>query len=125
MSYLDFQLLLYVPSEQYEPCRTFYEQVFETQPFYGWDEGPGGRGVKYDLAGTKLVLLTQENPFPTSGAVHFQLQVPTLEDIYPRRRQPVPSPRSLSSAPTAGICSAWLILREITSIFIRCPTAAE
>lgn len=42
------------------------------------------RGVKYDLAGTKLVLLTQENPFPTSGAVHFQLQVPTLEDIYPR-----------------------------------------
>ena len=84
MSYLDFQLLLYVPSEQYEPCRTFYEQVFATQPFYGWDEGPQDRGVKYDLAGTKLVLLTQENPFPTSGAVHFQLQVPTLEDIYPR-----------------------------------------
>ena len=69
MSYLDFQLLLYVPSEQYEPCRTFYEQVFATQPFYGWDEGPEDRGVKYDLAGTKLVLLTQENPFPTSGAV--------------------------------------------------------
>ena len=84
MSYLDFQLLLYVPSEQYEPCRTFYEQVFATQPFYGWDEGPEDRGVKYDLAGTKLVLLTQENPFPTSGAVHFQLQVPTLEDIYPQ-----------------------------------------
>ena len=84
MSYLDFQLLLYVSSEQYEPCRTFYEQVFATQPFYGWDEGPEDRGVKYDLAGTKLVLLTQENPFPTSGAVHFQLQVPTLEDIYPR-----------------------------------------
>ena len=59
MSYLDFQLLLYVPSEQYEPCRTFYEQVFATQPFYGWDEGPQDRGVKYDLAGTKLVLLTQ------------------------------------------------------------------
>ena len=39
MSYLDFQLLLYVPSEQYEPCRTFYEHVFATQPFYGWDEG--------------------------------------------------------------------------------------
>ncbi len=120
MSYLDFQLLLYVPSEQYAPCRTFYEQVFATQPFYGWDEGPEDRGVKYDLAGTKLVLLTQENPFPTSGAVHFQLQVPTLEDIYPGRRQPVPSPRSLSSAPTAGICSAWRIRREITSIFIRC-----
>ena len=84
MSYLDFQLLLYVSSEQYEPCRTFYEQVFATQPFYGWDEGPEDRGVKYDLAGTKLVLLTQENPFPTTGAVHFQLQVPTLEDIYPR-----------------------------------------
>ena len=81
MSYLDFQLLLYVSSEQYEPCRTFYEQVFATQPFYGWDEGPEDRGVKYDLAGTKLVLLTQENPFPTSGAVHFQLQVQTLEDI--------------------------------------------
>lgn len=63
---------------------TFYEQVFATQPFYGWDEGPEDRGVKYDLASTKLVLLTQENPFPTSGAVHFQLQVPTLEDIYPR-----------------------------------------
>ena len=78
MSYLDFQLLLYVSSEQYEPCRTFYEQVFATQPFYGWDEGPEDRGVKYDLAGTKLVLLTQENPFPTSGAVHFQLQVPIL-----------------------------------------------
>ena len=45
MSYLDFQLLLYVPSEQYEPCRTFYEQVFATQPFYGWDEGPEDRGV--------------------------------------------------------------------------------
>ena len=87
MSYLDFQLLLYVPSEQYEPCRTFYEQVFATQPFYGWDEGPEDRGVKYDLAGTKLVLLTQENPFPTYGAVHFQLQVPTLEDIYPRNRK--------------------------------------
>lgn len=72
MSYLDFQLLLYVSSEQYEPCRTFYEQVFATQPFYGWDEGPEDRGVKYDLAGTKLVLLTQENPFPTSDAVHFQ-----------------------------------------------------
>ena len=71
MSYLDFQLLLYVSSEQYEPCRTFYEQVFATQPFYGWDEGPEDRGVKYDLAGTKLVLLTQENPFPTSGAGHL------------------------------------------------------
>ena len=46
MSYLDFQLLLYVSSEQYEPCRTFYEQVFATQPFYGWDEGPEDRGVK-------------------------------------------------------------------------------
>ena len=119
MSYLDFQLLLYVSPEQYEPCRTFYEQVFATQPFYGWDEGPEDRGVKYDLAGTKLVLLTQENPFPTSGAVHFQLQVPTLEDIY-SRAQAVPSPRSRSTAPTAGICSAWRIRREITSIFIPC-----
>ena len=47
MSYLDFQLLLYVPSEQYEPCRTFYEQVFATQPFYGWDEGPETVSVVY------------------------------------------------------------------------------
>ena len=45
MSYLDFQLLLYVPSEQYAPCRTFYEQVFATQPFYGWDEGPEDRAL--------------------------------------------------------------------------------
>ena len=89
MSYLDFQLLLYVPSEQYEPCRTFYEQVFATQPFYGWDEGPEDRGVKYDLAGTKLVLLTQENPFPTSGAVHFQLQVPMLIDVRASMRRTI------------------------------------
>jgi len=44
MSYLDFQLLLDVPSEQYEPCRTFYEQVFAAQPFYGWGAGPEDRG---------------------------------------------------------------------------------
>ena len=94
MSYLDFQLLLYVPSEQYEPCRTFYEQVFATQPFYGWDEGPA--------------------PYISSCRCRlWRISIPG-------RRQPVPSPRSLSSAPTAGICSAWLILREITSIFIRC-----
>ncbi len=68
MNYLDFQLLLYVPQERYEACRAFYEQVFAVQPFYGWDEGPEDRGVKYDLAGAKLVLLTQEDPFPTSVA---------------------------------------------------------
>ena len=62
MNYLDFQLLLYVPQEHYEACRAFYEQVFAVQPFYGWDEGPEDRGVKYDLAGAKLVLLTQEDP---------------------------------------------------------------
>lgn len=85
MNYLDFQLLLYVPQERYEACRAFYEQVFAVQPFYGWDEGPEDRGVKYDLAGAKLVLLTQEDPFPTYGAVHFQLEVPSLEDIFRRR----------------------------------------
>ena len=84
MAYLDFQLLLYVSSKHYEACRTFYEQVFAVQSFYGWDEGTEDRGVKYDLAGTKLVLLTQENPFPVSGTVHFQVQVPALEDIYLR-----------------------------------------
>lgn len=84
MAYLDFQLLLYVPAEHYEACRTFYERVFSVQPFYGWDEGIEDRGVKYSLAGTKLVLLTQENPFPFYGTVHFQLQVPALEDIYQR-----------------------------------------
>ena len=113
MSYLDFQLLLYVPSEQYEPCRTFYEQVFATQPFYGWDEGPEDRGVTDDLAGTKLVLLTQPKPFPNCRCRLWRISTPG-------RRQPVPSPGSLSSAPTAGICSAWRIRREITSIFIRC-----
>ena len=86
MNYLDFQLLLYVPQERYEACRAFYEQVFAVQPFYGWDEGPEDRGVKYDLAGAKLVLLTQEDPFPTYGAVHFQLEVPSLEDIFRRAR---------------------------------------
>ena len=70
MNYLDFQLLLYVPQERYEACRAFYEQVFAVQPFYGWDEGPEDRGVKYDLA----------------GAVHFQLEVPSLEDIFRRAR---------------------------------------
>lgn len=54
MAYLDFQLLLYVPAEHYEACRTFYERVFSVQPFYGWDEGIEDRGVKYNLAGTKL-----------------------------------------------------------------------
>lgn len=44
MSYLDFQLLLYVIVGAVEPCRTFYEQVFATQPFYGWDEGPEDPG---------------------------------------------------------------------------------
>ena len=86
MNYLDFQLLLYVPQERYEACRAFYEQVFAVQPFYGWDKGPEDRGVKYDLAGAKLVLLTQEDPFPTYGAVHFQLEVPSLEDIFRRAR---------------------------------------
>lgn len=91
MNYLDFQLLLYVPQERYEACRAFYEQVFAVQPFYGWDEGPEDRGVKYDLAGAKLVLLTQEDPFPTYGAVHFQLEVPSLEDIFRRAHGP-PAP---------------------------------
>lgn len=84
MAYLDFQLLLYVSAEHYEACRIFYERVFSVQPFYGWDEGIEDRGVKYNLAGTKLVLLTQENPFPFYGTVHFQLQVPALENIYQR-----------------------------------------
>ena len=75
-----------LPQERYEACRAFYEQVFAVQPFYGWDEGPEDRGVKYDLAGAKLVLLTQEDPFPTYGAVHFQLEVPSLEDIFRRAR---------------------------------------
>ena len=82
MNYLDFQLLLYVPQERYEACRAFYEQVFAVQPFYGWDEGPEDRGVKYDLAGAKLVLLTQEDPFPTYGAVHFQLEGAKMLDLF-------------------------------------------
>ena len=55
-------------------------------PFTSRYEGPEDRGVKYDLAGAKLVLLTQEDPFPTYGAVHFQLEVPSLEDIFRRAR---------------------------------------
>ena len=57
MSYLDFQLLLYVPSEQYAPCRTFYEQVFATQPFYG--TGSGERiflGQQHQLCAGEIVL---------------------------------------------------------------------
>ena len=104
MAYLDFQLLLYVPAEHYEACRTFYERVFSVQPFYGWDEGIEDRGVKYNLAGTKLVLLTQENPFPFYGTVHFQLQHWRIS--ISGHRLSVPSRRSLSSVPTAGTCSA-------------------
>lgn len=84
MSYLDFQLLLYVPAEHFAACCAFYEQLFAIEPFYGWDDGPEDCGVKYDLAGAKLVILTQENPFPVYGAVHFQVQVASLEEIYHR-----------------------------------------
>ena len=48
------------------------------------DCGVSFKALAAECRTLKLVLLTQENPFPTSGAVHFQLQVPTLEDIYPR-----------------------------------------
>ena len=87
MDYLDFQLLLYVSQEQYEICRRFYEQVFSVQPFYGWDEVSEDRGVKYNLAGSKIVLLVQENPFPEYGPIHFQLRVPSLQEVYRRAKE--------------------------------------
>ena len=61
MAYLDFQLLLYVPAEHYEACRTFYERVFSVQPFYGWDEGIEDRGVKYNLS------VLRNCAFPAAG----------------------------------------------------------
>ncbi len=82
--YLDLQLLIYVPKEQYLPCIRFYEDVFGVTAFYGWDEGEEDRGKKYDIAGTKLVILTQENPFPEYGPLHFQIQVPDVARMYAR-----------------------------------------
>lgn len=80
----DFQLLLYVPAELYSACIRFYEQVFQVKPFYGWDEGENDRGQKYDIAGAKLVVLTQENPFPACGPAHFQVEVDDMLGFYTR-----------------------------------------
>lgn len=78
----DFQLLLYVPQELYAPCVSFYQDALGLNPFYGWDEGPEDRGVKYRVAGAVLVLLTQENPFPEYGPNHFQIEVADVEAVY-------------------------------------------
>ena len=82
MAYRDFQLLLYVPANKYHACIQFYEEAFLVKPFYSWDEGEHDRGQKYDVAGTKLVILTQENPFPEYGPAHFQIEVEDIMEPY-------------------------------------------
>ncbi len=84
MAYRDFQLLLYVPANKYHACIQFYEEAFLVKPFYSWDEGEHDRGQKYDVAGTKLVILTQENPFPEYGPAHFQIEVEDIMEPYRR-----------------------------------------
>ena len=80
----DFQLLLYVTADIYSDCINFYESVFEVESFYGWDEGEEDRGKKYNIAGTKLVILTQKNPFPEYGSNHFQIEVDDILPLYER-----------------------------------------
>lgn len=83
MEVLDAQLLLYVAPDQFESCTAFYETVFETTAFYGWDDGVDDRGRKYRLGGMALVVLAQEKPFDEpSVPVSFQLEVPDAEALY-------------------------------------------
>nr|WP_326184370.1 VOC family protein [uncultured Oscillibacter sp.] len=86
-NYCDFQLLLYVSAELYPACIQFYEQVFQVKPFYKWDDGENDRGQKYDIAGAKLVILTQENPFPEYGPAHFQVETDDIIKLYTRVRE--------------------------------------
>lgn len=44
MSYLDFQLLLYVPSEQYEPCVPLRAGICDTTVLW-LGRGTGGPGA--------------------------------------------------------------------------------
>ena len=83
-NYCDCQLLLYVPADIYSNCINFYETVFEIESFYGWDKGEEDRGKKYNIARTKLVILTQENPFPEYGPNHFQIEVDDILPFYDR-----------------------------------------
>lgn len=83
-AYRDFQLLLYVPADVYPACVDFYERIFQVESFYGWDEGEEDRGRKYDIAGAKLVILTQENPFPEYGPMHYQIEVDDIMPLYDR-----------------------------------------
>lgn len=82
--YRDFQLLLYVEETKYDSCIEFYEKALGLQPFYGWNEGVQDRGVKYRIGGGVLVLLTQENPFPEYGPIHFQIEVPDIKACWQR-----------------------------------------
>lgn len=80
--YRDFQLLIYVPAERYQECTEFYENVFGVESFYGWDENELDRGKKYSIAEATIVMLTQENPFPEYGPIHFQIEVEDIESVY-------------------------------------------
>ena len=82
MKFLDYQLLLYVSEDLYDRCVAFYRDVLGLDAFYGWDEGTEDRGVKFHAGGAQIVVLTQENPFPDGGPVHFQMEVSDLEEAY-------------------------------------------
>ena len=83
-NYRDFQLLMYVSADKFLECIQFYESVFGEKSFYGWNSGENDRGEKFNFAGTKIVILTQENPFPEYGPMHFQIEVDDIVEIYDR-----------------------------------------
>ncbi len=77
MSYLDFQLLSMCRRSSMSLAVPFTSRYLRHNRSMAGTKGRRTGALSAIIAGTKLVLLTQENPFPTSGAVHFQLQVPT------------------------------------------------
>ena len=84
--YLDFQLLLYVPAEQWESCVRFYRTLLGAEPFYSWDGSPDDRGQKFRVGGAVIVVLAQQRPFPQDPAapVSFQLETSDVETLYRR-----------------------------------------
>ncbi len=83
MEMKDVQLLIYVESDKYEPCIYFYETVLGLTSFYGWDDAEDERGRKYKVAGTVLVVLTQENFLHEPVVpVTFQIEVSDADGFY-------------------------------------------
>ncbi len=90
-NYLDMQLLLYTPADRFDVCRDFYEGLLGLTAFYGWDDAPDDRGLKYHVGGGVLVVLAQEHPFEhEAGVTNYQVEVGDVEALYARFREQAP-----------------------------------